>query len=64
MVVKLFKGEQFRASNQVQLVNSNYERPRDEDIIHQLPENLELVKKALDSTKEVADEATNKHAFC
>jgi hypothetical protein len=49
MVVNLRKGKKFGASNQVQLVNSNCGRLREEETMHQLPEDVEAAKHRLRS---------------
>jgi hypothetical protein len=63
MVVNMSKGEKSGASNQVQSVNSNFKLSETKERRHQRLENLQLVKQALDTAKEAADEATSRHAF-
>jgi hypothetical protein len=63
MVANLIKGQQCGASNQVQLINSNYGRPREEEKMPHLLEDVEIVKD-LDLVKATLEETTNHHSFC
>jgi hypothetical protein len=64
MVVNLTKREQYGASNQVQSVNLNCGRPREEETLHQLPEDVEAIKQHSDPTKTALEEAASRHVFC
>jgi hypothetical protein len=45
MVINLSKGDHFGASNQVQLVNSNCERLKEEEIVQHLPVDIKIPSK-------------------
>ena len=63
MVINLSKGEQSGESNQVQSINSNCGPLGEDEIVLQLPDNVEIVKVDSNSTKATQDEATSQHAF-
>jgi len=48
----------------VQSINSNYGVPKEDEIVHRLPKNVEILKLDSKLAKEALEEATSKHAFC
>jgi hypothetical protein len=63
MVINLSKGDKSRDSNQVRLVNSNCEGMKEEETVHQLPEDMEIVKQDSDPVNVTMEEATSRHTF-
>lgn len=64
MVIKMNKGDQSGALNQVQSVNSNCGGPKEDETVHQLADNMKLVKPESDKDKAAMEEAASQHAFC
>jgi hypothetical protein len=63
MVINLRKGDQSRDLNQVQSINSNYEGLKEEETVHQLTENMEIVKLNSDPMNTIMEDVTTYHAF-
>jgi hypothetical protein len=64
MVINLSKGDQSRDLNKVKLVNSNCEGMKEEETMHQLHEDMEIIKQELDPVNATMEEETKSRSFC
>jgi hypothetical protein len=63
MVINLSKGDRFGASSQVQSENSNCKRLKEEETVHQLEEDMEIVKQDSVHVNAMMEEVANYHAL-
>lgn len=64
MVLNLSKGDQSGVSNQRLSVNSTQGELMEEETVHQLAEDMEIVKQDSAPLNAGLEEAASRHAFC
>jgi hypothetical protein len=64
MVISLSKGDQSKACNQRPPSNSNWEEPNEDEIVHLLVDDMDIVKHDSTSLNANQEEVVNHHVFC